>query len=66
MKTIIILAHPNIEQSYINKSWIEALSKTKPEAEALVNPLKGNIDSIARGKRLWGVNCLPCHGAHGF
>lgn len=31
MKTIIILAHPNIEQSYVNKSWIEALSKTNPE-----------------------------------
>ena len=31
MKTIIILAHPNIEQSYINKSWIEILSKTNPE-----------------------------------
>lgn len=33
MKTIIILAHPNIEQSYVNKSWIEALSKTNPEVE---------------------------------
>ena len=33
MKTIIILAHPNIEQSYINKSWLEALSKTNPEIE---------------------------------
>lgn len=31
MKTIIILAHPNIEQSYVNKSWIDALSKTNPE-----------------------------------
>lgn len=33
MKTIIILAHPNLEQSYINKSRIEALSKTNPEIE---------------------------------
>ena len=31
MKTIIILAHPNIEQSHINKSWIEALAKNNPE-----------------------------------
>lgn len=31
MKTIIILAHPNIEQSNINKSWIEALAKSNPE-----------------------------------
>lgn len=33
MKTIIILAHPNIEQSYVNKSWIETLSKTNPEVK---------------------------------
>lgn len=33
MKTIIILAHPNIEQSYVNKSWIEALNKTNSEIE---------------------------------
>ena len=31
MKTIVILAHPNIAQSYINKSWIEALNTTNPE-----------------------------------
>lgn len=31
MKTIIILAHPNIEQSIINKTWIEALAKSNPE-----------------------------------
>lgn len=33
MKTIIILAHPNIEQSHINKSWIEALSRSNPEVK---------------------------------
>ncbi|WP_321479931.1 NAD(P)H-dependent oxidoreductase [uncultured Bacteroides sp.] len=31
MKTIIILAHPNIEHSHINKSWIEALKISNPE-----------------------------------
>ena len=31
MKTIVILAHPNIEVSYVNKSWIEVLRKTNPE-----------------------------------
>lgn len=29
MKTIIILAHPNIEQSTINKAWMEAAIKNK-------------------------------------
>lgn len=33
MKTIVILAHPNIEQSFVNKAWIEALAKTNPEIE---------------------------------
>lgn len=27
MKTIVILAHPNIEQSNVNKAWIQALNK---------------------------------------
>lgn len=35
---------------------------SKEEAESLVNPLKGDAESTARGKRLWAVNCLPCHG----
>lgn len=35
---------------------------SKEAAESLVNPLKGDAESTARGKRLWGVNCLPCHG----
>lgn len=33
MKTIIILAHPHIGQSYVNKSRIEALSKSNPEVK---------------------------------
>lgn len=33
MKTLIILAHPNIQQSVVNKSWIEALQKTLPEVK---------------------------------
>lgn len=33
MKTIIILAHPNIDQSVVNKSWIEALAQKNPEAK---------------------------------
>jgi mono/diheme cytochrome c family protein len=31
-------------------------------AEALTNPLKGDAKSMANGKRLFAVNCLPCHG----
>lgn len=35
---------------------------TREDAEKLVNPLKGNARSTANGKRLFAVNCLPCHG----
>lgn len=33
MKTIIILAHPNIEKSSVNKKWIEAIEKSNPEVK---------------------------------
>lgn len=33
MKTIIILAHPNVGQSHINKTWVEALAKTNPDID---------------------------------
>ena len=33
MKTLVVLAHPNIDQSFVNKSWIEALSKSNPEVK---------------------------------
>jgi mono/diheme cytochrome c family protein len=32
------------------------------DAEKLTNPLKGDAVSTANGKRLFAVNCLPCHG----
>lgn len=34
----------------------------RAEAERLSNPLKGNKQSTLNGKRLFAVNCLPCHG----
>ena len=34
----------------------------RDEAEKLTNPLKGDVTSTANGKRLFAVNCLPCHG----
>lgn len=33
MKTIVILAHPNIEGSVINKTWVEALAKNNSEVK---------------------------------
>lgn len=31
MKIIIILAHPNINQSVVNKAWVEAVEKNNPD-----------------------------------
>ena len=41
---------------------VENRLDSKEAAELLVNPIKGDLDSVATGKRLWGVNCMPCHG----
>lgn len=38
--------------------------ENKAEAMALVNPQKGDKLSIFNGKRLYSVNCAPCHGAN--
>lgn len=35
---------------------------SREEAEKLTNPVKADAASIGKGKRLFAVNCLPCHG----
>jgi len=35
---------------------------SREEAEKLINPVKSSPSSLAKGKRLFAVNCLPCHG----
>ncbi len=35
---------------------------TKAEAENLTNPVEADERSIDNGKRLFAVNCTPCHG----
>lgn len=42
----------------VSSRWIES----KDEAMKLTNPIAGDKDSIARGERLWGMQCTPCHG----
>lgn len=36
-----------------------------PEAAALKNPEKATDSSLLTGKELFGVYCVPCHGASG-
>ena len=35
---------------------------SREDAEKLANPVKSDAKSVAKGKRLFAVNCLPCHG----
>ncbi|WKZ57344.1 MAG: c-type cytochrome [Bdellovibrionota bacterium] len=37
---------------------------TRMEARALPNPVQADARSLAAGKRLYEVNCLPCHGSY--
>lgn len=38
--------------------------KDRTEGLTLKNPIPFTEGSIARGKRLWDVNCTPCHGRY--
>jgi mono/diheme cytochrome c family protein len=37
----------------------------KSAAAAIVNPIPAELDSIARGKVFYGINCFVCHGTSG-
>jgi len=37
-----------------------------PEAAALVNPVEATPESIARGKKVFGIYCALCHGVDGM
>jgi mono/diheme cytochrome c family protein len=38
------------------------VARRTPEADALVNPLESNDQTLARGKAMYGIYCTPCHG----
>lgn len=39
--------------------------KIPPEAVKQVNPVKPTLESVARGKRMYGFDCAMCHGKGG-
>jgi mono/diheme cytochrome c family protein len=41
------------------------LSKAPPSAEALTNPLAGQENAIAAGRKLFHKHCVECHGPDG-
>ncbi len=40
-------------------------NKTPAEAAARVNPVKPTEESLAKGKKLYGIDCAMCHGKDG-
>jgi mono/diheme cytochrome c family protein len=48
------------------KTVIQAKVFTAPaSADAVANPVKGNADATAAGKKLYDANCSICHGMKG-
>jgi mono/diheme cytochrome c family protein len=43
----------------------QAENKIPPEAIKQPNPVKPTPESIAKGKRLYGIDCAMCHGKDG-
>ena len=39
--------------------------KIPPEDAAKVNPVKPTPESLAKAKKLYGIDCAMCHGANG-
>lgn len=52
---------PSPENS-VPKGSLNYRVEDKAGAEALNNPIKGEKFSVKNGKRLFRVNCYPCHG----
>jgi mono/diheme cytochrome c family protein len=42
-----------------------AENKTPPEAAAKENPVKPSAESLAKGKKMYGIDCAMCHGKDG-
>src|SRR5207248_11037513 len=36
-----------------------------PAMNRVKNPIPNTSESLNRGKELWGIYCLPCHGVEG-
>jgi mono/diheme cytochrome c family protein len=40
-------------------------SKIPPEDAAKANPVKPTAESLAKGKKMYGIDCAMCHGNNG-
>jgi mono/diheme cytochrome c family protein len=53
------------QQPKDEKNAAPAEYKIPPEAAAKANPVKPTDESLARGKKMYGVDCEMCHGKRG-
>ena len=47
------------------KGTAPAEYKIPPADAARVNPVKPSTESLAKGKRMYGIDCAMCHGSNG-
>jgi mono/diheme cytochrome c family protein len=40
-------------------------NKVPPEAAAKANPVRPTAESLAKGKKMYGIDCAMCHGNNG-
>jgi mono/diheme cytochrome c family protein len=44
------------------KSFVENYDRVTPQGQALLSPFDATPETLARGERMYGVYCTPCHG----
>ena len=49
-----------VKTDFGNTPWV-----APPEADKLINPLKGNAAATEEGKKTFTLLCVPCHGDKG-
>jgi mono/diheme cytochrome c family protein len=67
LAAIAFVAFPVSSQQTQKPAEKEAVAEFKipPEAVKQVNPVKPTLESLARGKRMYGFDCAMCHGKSG-
>jgi mono/diheme cytochrome c family protein len=59
---LLIATLPAQQNSYTLKNPYSAVPA---DAAAIANPSKSTTDSLAKGKKWWGIDCSMCHGVNG-
>ena len=64
---IVLLAVPAVPQTTSNAQTqnSSSYSAIPVEAAKAENPVKSSPESLARGKKWWGLDCAMCHGGNG-